>query len=125
MDGTIGIVTDIWLALGDYLDRDVEDLAQGAGLGMLCLNRARSPRSTYTLTKLDLPNHDKYEVLVSHSSIPGYVHQLLAVGCYLPPNYTARRAKEALEHIENVVLDLKRKYKDPFIIVGEILTNGP
>ena len=39
------------------------------------------------------------------------------MACYLPPNYNVHRGKEALEHIENIVIDLKRTYKDPFIMV--------
>lgn len=29
-----------------------------------------------------------------------------------------RRGKEALDHIENVVLELKRRYRDPFVLVA-------
>ena len=31
MDGTLGIVTETWLADGDSLSRDLQDLAKGAG----------------------------------------------------------------------------------------------
>ena len=39
MDVTLGIVTETWLADGESLDRDIQDLAKGAGLDMICLNR--------------------------------------------------------------------------------------
>ena len=39
MDATIGIITETWLADGDTLERDIHDLAKGAVLGMVCLNR--------------------------------------------------------------------------------------
>ena len=66
----------------------------------------------------DLPNPEGYEVLASISSLPGYSRKLLCVGCYLPPNYPVPKGKAALEHIENVIRDLKRTYQDPFILVG-------
>ena len=43
---------------------------------------------------------------------------MLTVACYLPPNYPVPKGREALDHIENVVRELKRRYRDPFIIVG-------
>ena len=39
MDATIGIITETWLADGETLEKDIHDLAKGAGLGMVCLNR--------------------------------------------------------------------------------------
>ena len=131
MDGTIGIITETWLADGDSLDRDVRDLANGAGLGMLCLNRPTNAqgvahggvalvnnRASCTMERLDLPNPHRFEVLTAVSTLPGYARKLLTVGCYLPPNYPVQRGREALSYIEDVVLELKRKYRDPFIIVG-------
>ena len=44
LDVTLGVVTETWLADGESLDRDVEDLAKGAGLGMVCLNRKANDR---------------------------------------------------------------------------------
>ena len=44
MEVTLGVVTETWLADGESLDRDVADLAKGAGLGMVCLNRKPNGR---------------------------------------------------------------------------------
>ena len=131
LDGTIAVVTETWLADGPSLDADIGDLIRGAGLGMACLNRQPNDRgvahggvavvhstSACTLTKLDMPNPGNFEVLTTLSNVPGHARKLLTVACYLPPNYNVQRGKDALEHIENVVIDLKRKYKDPFIIVA-------
>ena len=129
LDVDIGIITETWLADGESLNRDLYDLAKGAGLDMICLNRPPNNRgnahggvaiiannSSCTIKKL--PNPEGYEVLVTLSSLPGYSRKLLTVGCYLPPNYPVPRDKFALEHIENVVRELKRTYKEPFIVVG-------
>ena len=36
---TLGVVTKTWLSSGQSLDADIQDLADGAGLGMICRNR--------------------------------------------------------------------------------------
>ena len=131
MDVTLGIVTETWLADGDSLDKDLRDLAKGAGLDMICLNRKANSRgvahggvaivannSACSIKKLNMPNPGQFEVLTSLSTLPGYSRKLLTVACYLPPNYPVPKGKEALEYVENVVRELKRSYKDPFIIVG-------
>ena len=127
LNDTIGIITETWLSDGVSLDQDVRDLASGAGLGMVCLNRKSNDRgvaqggvaivnnnSAFTLTKIDLTNPGEFSL----SNIQGYSRKLLTVACYLLANYTVQRGKEALGHIEDVVLELKRRYKDPFMIVG-------
>ena len=138
MEVTLGVVTETWLADGDSLDRDIADLAKGAGLGMLCLKRKPNGRgvahggvavvhntAACTLARVDLPNPDDYEVLVTLSNLRGHSRKLLTVACYLPPNYNAQRGKGALEHVENVVLELKGRYKDPFIMVAGDFNQWP
>ena len=71
-----------------------------------------------SLKRINLPNPNGYEVMVSLSTLPGYTRKLLTVACYLPPNYPMPRGRGALEHVENVVRELKRTYRDPFIVVG-------
>ena len=43
---------------------------------------------------------------------------LVVVVCYLPPGYNAARGKAALGYITDTVLEMKVKYKDPFIFIG-------
>ena len=131
MDVTLGIVTETWLADGASLDKDVQDLANGAGLDMVCLNRdpnergvahggvaVVSSRSSCTLKRVEMPNPGRFEILTTVSTMPGYSRKLLTVACYLPPNYTVARGREALEHLEDVVREIKSRYQDPFIVVG-------
>ena len=131
MEGTVGIITETWLADGESLERDIQDLAKGAGLGMICRNRGPGVRgvshggvaivsnlSNCTLQKIDMPNPDNFEVLVTLSNVTGYSRKLLTVGCYLPPNYPIPRGRAALDHIEDVVREIKRQYRDPFLIVA-------
>ena len=130
MNGTIGVITETWLADGDTLQTDIEDLSNGAGLGLICLNREPNQagvahggvavaykNSACTMKKLDMPNPEKFEILVTLASLPGYSRKLITVACYLPPGYPVARGKAALAHIEDVVQEVKRQYKDPFIVV--------
>ena len=73
--GTVGIVTEAWLADEGLLDRD---LASGAGLGMICLNdrgvahggvAVVHNKSACSLARLDLPNPGGFEVLVTMSNL--------------------------------------------------------
>lgn len=95
MNGTIGVVTETWLADGDTLHTDIQDLSNGAGLGMICLNREPNQAGvahggvavTYKTTacsmkKLDLPNPEKFEILVTLATLPGYTRKLATVACY-------------------------------------------
>ena len=131
LDVTLGIVTETWLADGVSLDRDLHDLARGTGLEMFCLNRPPNNRgvahggvavianaATCSIKKIDLPNPENYEVMATLSTLQGCSRKLLTVACYLLPGYSVPRGRGALDHIENVVQELKRTYKDPFIIVG-------
>ena len=123
MEGTVGIITETWLADGESLERDIQDLAKGAGLGMICRNRGPGVRgvshggvaivsslSNCTLQKVELPNPDNFEVLVTLSNVAGYSRKLLTVGCYLPPNYPVPRGRAALNYIEDVVQELKLRH---------------
>ena len=71
-----------------------------------------------TLSRINMPNPEGFEVLVTQSNLPGHSRKLLTVACYLPPNYSVQRGRDALCHIEDTVLELKRKYRDPFILIG-------
>ena len=75
MDVTLGIVTETWLTDGDSLERDIHDLAKGAGLDMICLNRPPGNRgnshggvavvcnrSNCTISKLDYSHPENFEV---------------------------------------------------------------
>ena len=137
MDATVGIVTETWLADGESLDKDVHDLAKGAGLNMICLNRPVNSRgvahggvavvsnsATCSLKKLDLPNPHNYEVLATLSAVQGHSRKLVTIACYLPPGYNVGRGRGGLEHVEDVVREVKSKYKDPFIVVGGTSTSG-
>ena len=114
------MVTETWLADGEPLERDVADLAHGAGLGLIHRNRAPNVhgvahggvavvyrKNACNMTNIELTNPDGFEVLATLGNLPGYKEKLVTIACYLPPNYTVLRGRAALAYIEDVVVEIK------------------
>ena len=51
-------------------------------------------------------------------SIRGRSSKFVVVACYLPRNYTRIRGNDALDYVEGVMVDLKRKFRDQFITIA-------
>ena len=130
LDAVVGVVTETWLSDGESLSDDIVDLAHGTGIGLICLNRQNNARgyahggvavsfkTSCPTRKLDLPNPDGHEVLCTATKLPGYTRQLVTVACYLPPGLTVPIARQCLSHIEDVVIEVKRRFRDPFLVVA-------
>ena len=78
------VITETWLADGENLEEDLQDLALGAGVTMLCRNRTVNGKpsghggvalafrnNTSEFRKLDLPNPDNLEVMVAVGNLHG------------------------------------------------------
>ena len=63
-------------------------------------------------------NPESYEVLVAAGSMRGRSRKMLVVACYIPPNYSKQRGSGALEYVENILIELKRRYNDPYLFVA-------
>lgn len=48
----------------------------------------------------------------------GHSRKLAVVACYLPPNYKKSRGDEALSFITDTVIEIKRRYSNPYIVVA-------
>ena len=130
MNVDVAVVTETWLSDGESLQDDISDLSHGAGLGMICKNRPVNNRGfshggvaimyqtgTSNFTRVDLPNPGDFEVIVGAGSLPGHSRKMVVVACYLPPGYDVPKGKRALDYITDVVLEIKRKYRDPYLVV--------
>ena len=42
----------------------------------------------------------------------------MVLACYLPPGDNTQRGNGCLDYVEDLVIKLKRKYFDPYIVVG-------
>ena len=71
-----------------------------------------------------MDNPDDYEVLVAAGTMPGFSRKVLVVAAYLPPGYDVARGRGAVQYIEDVFRELKRRFRDPFVVLGGTSTNG-
>ena len=118
---TFATITETWLADGDGLDQDLEDLTLGSGISLICKNRSRNHRGVahggvalayradaVTFKEVVIPNPDSFEVLVTIGNMRGHSRKIVVISCYIPPNYLTNRGKTCLEYISNTVIEVKR-----------------
>ena len=46
------------------------------------------------------------------------LEKTVVLACYIPPGYKKKRGEAALEHVSDVITEIKRRFKDPFIMIG-------
>ena len=127
----LAIVTETWMRDGEDLEDVRVDLSEGHGLDMICRNRPVGDnrlahggvavlykKNLLNLKQIDVGNTEGFEIVGALGNIRGILRKLLVLGCYVPPNYTARRGKQFLDYLTDLILHLKRKYTDPYILVG-------
>ena len=125
------MVTETWIADGEGLEEDLEGLEFGAGLGMICRNRPINSRGfshggvavvyrseSCNFVRVDVPNPDEFEVVVALGTLPGHNRKLVTVGCYIPPGLAVPVGKKCLDYITDVVLQMRRTYRDPYLVVA-------
>ena len=64
------------------------------------------------------PNAQNFEVLPIVASITKIRRKFLIIAIYIPPNYTVNRGAACLQHVNNLVLHIKRNSTDPYIILA-------
>ena len=130
MEAKIAVVMETWMRGGEGLEGRKEDLELGAGVGMICRNRRIADNGvayggvavvwrtgSCSMKEVGI-GHSDHEVLVVAGKIKGSSRRMVVIACYLPPNIGVVRAGECLEFIYDCVLEVKRKFSDPFIAVA-------
>ena len=138
MDAAFAVVTETWLADGVTLEEDKQDLLLGEGFSLLCRNRQPDSRGRCyggvglmfrddlcNFKQIDMPNQNNYEVLTAIGTVQGLTRKIVCIGCYLPPNYTTSRAVACLQYIEELVIEMKKRLKDPYIVVSGDFNQWP
>ena len=74
--------------------------------------------SSCTFRQIQIHNPDAFEVLAAVGTVPGHAKKVLVVACYLPPGDSSSRGNGCLDFIEDLIVKLKRRYSDPYIVVG-------
>ena len=102
----------------------------GHGLAVHHLNRNPSPngvshggvavvlRNSVTSSSLFMfPNPECFEILPIAVDLVGVERKLFIIAAYVPPNYSMIKARACLQHVANIVLDMKRTSNNPYVIV--------
>ena len=127
----IAILTETWLTSGPTLDEDIEDLRLGAGIGLLVRNRDPGSRgfshggvalafreALCGFRPIGIHNPQQYEVLAAMGSVPGHARKIIVLACYMPPGDAAARGNACIDFVQDLIIQMKRKYSDPYIIVS-------
>ena len=135
---TFAIITETWLAHGSRLERDTESLILGHGLAVHYLNRQPSVNGVThggvaVVLKDDLssgklfpfPNLESFEILPVSVNLYSTKRPFYIVAAYIPPNYTVRRGKLCLQHINDLILDIKRKDNEAYIVIAGDFNQWP
>ena len=69
------------------------------------------------MNKCKLPETD-FEVVAAIGRRTRQRRKVLVIVGYLPPDYNASKNKPFMEYVCDSILTLKRKYSDPYIILG-------
>ena len=132
LQAQIAVVTETWFRDGPALDEDLSDLEHATGLAALTLNRPPNPntgvshggvavffkKSFASFKKVQIPNPDNFEVLPLIGTMRGSSRKIVVLAVYIPPNYLVPRGRQCLEYIETCVMEVKNKFRDPYIVVA-------
>ena len=110
---------------------DEDELREGAGLEFIARNREEAANGVSyrgvaivwrangcAFRNVPLKNPEKFEVLVGAGSLHGHSRRLIVLACYLPPNYDRTRGMRVAEFVLDTVIEMKRRFKDPYIIIA-------
>ena len=138
LDAAAAVITESWLADGESLEEDKQDLLLGAGLSLLTKNRRRDPRGVAyggvalfyreevcNFKQIEVAGAGDFEVLIAAGSMRGHASKVVVIAAYIPPNYTARRAHDCIDYINGSVVEIKRRYKDPIIVLSGDFNQWP
>ena len=71
-----------------------------------------------TMREVSFANPEECEVLVTAGSLPGYSRMIIVIAAYLPRGYDVARGHGAVAYIEVIIREVKRNYRDPFVLLG-------
>ena len=63
-------------------------------------------------------NPDDFEILSAIGTLQGHTRKVVIIACYIPPNYNMTRGTGCLDYIQSLVIEAKRRYKDPYVIIS-------
>ena len=131
LDITFGLITETWFNGGERHEKEVEDLLLGSGITMLTQNRepgtagvahggvAVFARSSVTrLAVFPFPNPESFEVLPCSAKLHGVEGSFHIIAAYIPPGYAVGRARACMQHISDVILQMKERDSEARVVLG-------
>ena len=67
--------------------------------------------------QVDIKGGADFEILTLAGTVPGQRRKIIVMACYIPPNYLKRKAEDVLNFITDTLVDMKRKFHDPQIVI--------
>ena len=130
-DCKLAIITETWFGSSSDHAQDMDDVHLSTGIAWITRNRppvasgvcygglAIAFRSSaVTLKEYSCPNPDAHEVLVAVGNVAGQSRKLIVIAAYLPPGDAVPRGRAGLQFIGDMVMEVKRKYSEPLIVVA-------
>ena len=74
-------------------------------------------KSHINMIKCRIPN-TTHEVVASIGRRTGQRRKVLMIAAYIPPSYNAADNKSCTEYLCDVLISLKNRFNDPYIIIG-------
>ena len=72
-----------------------------------------------------IENPEQFEVLPVIGNLRGTARKVVVLAIYVPPNYNVPKANCCLDYVENVLVSVRNKYRDPLIIVAGDFNQWP
>ena len=94
-----------------FIRRDRAELRRGGGIA-ICY---RSEKIQFSRAKIP---PSKHEVLAAVGRRQGQRRKIVVINVYIPPWYNAQQNRSLLSYTNDVVLALKNKYENPYIVMG-------
>ena len=123
-------MTETWLSPGRQ-EKLAEDLLLGSGINLWTRSRQPGPNGTFhggvaiaacssntSMKPFNITNPGQFEILAITGKVKGVDRKFFIIAAYVPPNYAVPRAKECLKVIYNSIMDIKRRFEDPYIVVA-------
>ena len=119
------------------LSLDIKELELGTGFSLLCKNRQENSRgysaggvaiayrkNDIEVKEIMLPGNN-YEMLFAVGNLPKFTRKFVLICVYMPPGLCAAAVQSNLEYLVDSIIELKSRYKDPFIVIAGDFNSYP